>query len=227
LGPLQPNYGTYFELGQLNVNDVPLPSLLERFIHTRLDPYADPDLFVGFPARRNLFAPPPAQELVRNLAAYRMAAVKYVLTAPGVRLSPPGFHLVFRSPSTWIYHLAGSMPYFSTAGSACHLMSGGRATVQVACSRPSRLIRRETYMPGWSAQVDGRGAPVRLVDGLFQAVTVPPGRHRVSFSFVPPYLLWGVLGLAAGLVWVTAAGLLGRRSAAPRALSPSDRAHEP
>ena len=212
LGPLQPNYGAYFGIGLLDVNDVPVPSLLTRYIHTRLDPYVNPEVFVGnLGGGRSLVVPSPAQELVRNLDSYRAAAVRYVLTPPGQDLpqSPSAFRLVFRSPSTWIYALAGSSPYFD-AGPACRTVPAGRQRVRVTCTGPAQLIRRETYMPGWSASVDGHPLPVRETGGLFQAVSVPAGTHEVSFSFSPPFVGWGYLAFAAGLLALGAPALAGR-----------------
>src|SRR5262249_46449163 len=143
--------------------------------------YADPDAFVGGLARRSFLAPPPVAELTRNLDAYRAASVKYVLTPPGQRLPAPSFRLAFRSPSTWIYALSGTSPYFAASG--CAVSPRSRTDADVVCAAPANLIRRETYMPGWSASIDGRSAPVRTVDGLFQAVSVPAGHHRVTFGF--------------------------------------------
>src|SRR5205823_10413424 len=39
------------------------------------------------------------------------------------------------------------------------------------------------YDEGWQAAVDGRAAPVRLADGIFRGVVVPPGRHTVRFHY--------------------------------------------
>lgn len=210
LGPLAPNYGTYFGLGMLNVNDVPLPAVMERYIHTKLDPYADPDAFVGTATRRGVLAPSPAQELLRNLPAYQAAAVKYVILRPHYLLPAKSFQLVFRSPTTWIFELKRLTPYFTASG-GCRVEPAGRTTAQLTCPGPAELIRRETFMPGWSAQVDGRDVPVRVQNGVFQAVSVPAGRHRVTYSFAPPYIGWGALGLAAGLVWLVAGGMVARR----------------
>lgn len=33
LGPLQPNYGAYFGIASLNVNDIPTPRLFARYVH--------------------------------------------------------------------------------------------------------------------------------------------------------------------------------------------------
>jgi hypothetical protein len=212
LGPLQPNYGAYFGVGLLDVNDVPVPSLLTHYIHTRLDPYVNPEVFVGnLGGGRSPAVPSPAQELVRNLDGYRAAAVHYVLTPAGQSLpqTPSTFRLVFRSPSTWIYALAGSSPYYD-AGPGCRTVAAGRQRVRVTCTGPAQLIRRETYAPGWSASVDGQSVPVRETGGLFQGVSVPAGTHEVSFSFSPPFVGWGYLAFVAGLLALGAPALVGR-----------------
>jgi hypothetical protein len=198
LGPIQPNYGSYFGLATLNINDFP-PTPYANYVHTRLDPVVDPGLFVGnLGGFRPSGAPSPTTELIGHLDGYRAAAVRYVLTPAGHALPrhPRSFRLVLRTPTTWIYELAGTASYF-TAG-RCEIASAGRETAQLACRRPSTLVRRETFLPGWTARVDGQPSTIRRVDGLFQAVLVPAGTHRVVFSYAPPGIEWGWIGLLAG-----------------------------
>jgi hypothetical protein len=216
MGPLAPNYGSYYGLGLLDINDLPIPTPLSHYIHTRLDRYAQPTVFTGTTSGRPFLTPAPQQQLERNLAAYRAAAVSYVLTPPGQALpqSPSTFTLVARTPSSWIYRLAGSESYFTAAG--CSVASSDRSTATVSCRSPATLVRRETEMPGWSAAVDGHATPVRSTGGLFQAVTVPAGTHRVTFSFAPPNVGWGALGLLAGVLSLLGAPLVGRRRRARR-----------
>ncbi|HWE15226.1 MAG TPA: YfhO family protein [Solirubrobacteraceae bacterium] len=191
LGPIQPDYGSYFGLASLGVDDFP-PQAYAHYVHSRLDPVAQ---FVGF---RPTGQPSAEQELIRHLRGYRSAGVRYVLTPAEQPLpeSRNAFRLVFRSRTTWIYRLAGASPYFGAAG--CEVTSGGRNSASVVCRRPTRLVRRETWFPGWSAQLDGHPIAVRRVDGLFQAVTVPAGSHHVTFDFAPPGMDWGLLGLLGG-----------------------------
>jgi uncharacterized membrane protein YfhO len=68
-------------------------------------------------------------------------------------------------------------------------------------------VRRETWFPGWRAQVDGRPSPIRRVDRLFQAVAVPAGSHRVVFSFEPPHIHLAFVMLLAGAALICAPGL--------------------
>jgi hypothetical protein len=209
LGPLQPNYGSYYGIGSLNVNDVPVPKEFATYVHTRLDDVVDPMVFVGNSGGgRPKSAPTPAQELVRNLPAYRAASVAYVLTpAAHELLEDRAFTLAFRSASTRIYRLAGTTPYF-TAAPGCTVRAASRDSLRLGCAHPARLVRRETFLRGWSAQVDGRRARVQRVDGVFQAVDVAAGSHRITFAYSPPYIWWGAAAFAAGCAWLLAAGLL-------------------
>jgi uncharacterized membrane protein YfhO len=53
--------------------------------------------------------------------------------------------------------------------------------------------------------------PVRRADGLFQAVTVEAGSHRVEFSYLPPKAVWGLIAFATGCAWLLVAGTTARR----------------
>ena len=119
------------------------------------------------------------------------------------------FRLVLRSPTTLIYRLTRAAPYFGAGG--CRVMSAERDSARVLCRRSTTLIRRETWFAGWTAQLDGRPTPIRRVDGVFQAVTVPAGSHRVSFRFVPVGMDWALLGLLAGCALLVAPAARGLR----------------
>jgi hypothetical protein len=170
-----------------------------------LDRVVDPRVFVGnLGGERSSFAASPKQELLRNLDGYRAAGVAYVLTPAGEELpqSPETFKRVFRSPSTWIYRLAGTAPYFTARDPGCGVRPQGRESVQLSCPAPTQLIRRETDLPGWSAEIDGRPVQVRRAGELFQNVAVGAGSHRVTFSYLPPRIGWGFLALAVGFAWL-------------------------
>lgn len=203
LGPIAPDYGSYFALASLGVDDFP-PQRYARFVHARLDPWAT---FIGF---RSATRSSEQQELLRHLNGYRSAGVRYVLTPVALPLpaKAPGLRLVLRTPSSLIYRLSRPAPYFGARG--CQVSSGQRDSARLVCRRASTLIRRETWFAGWSAQIDGRPAPIRRVHGLFQAVTVPAGTHEVSFRFAPVGMSWALLGLLAGctLMLVPSAGAL-------------------
>lgn len=204
LGPLAPNYGAYYGLASVNAVDVPVPTAFQHYVNRRLDQAVDPTAFVGGSGGgRPASAPPPVLELLYNIHGYQEAGVTYILTPAGHALPTGkrfGLTLVDRTPTTWIYHLAGAAPYISAATPGCRVMAGDRTSAQVACSRSTLLIRRETDMPGWSASIDGRDVAIHTVDGIFQGVQVSPGAHRLAFSYSPPGVDWGALAFLAGVV---------------------------
>ncbi len=212
LGPFQPNYGSYFGLAEVNNNDNPTPGIFARYVTTKLDRYVRPTLFVGtYGGDRPFLVPSPKQELLRNLAGYRAASVAYVLTPPrqGLPPNPSSYSLVARTPSAWIYHLAGAAPYFGAAG--CTIQADRRGAATVSCTRPSTLVRRETDLAGWTAEIGGRRLPIARDEGLFQSVHVPAGTHRIVFSYSPPGLLWAIIGFLLGVGALVLGTIRGRR----------------
>ncbi len=215
LGPLQPNYGSYFGIASLNVNDVPVPTTFADYATDRLDQAVDPTVLVGnLGGGRPPAAPSPESELLRNLAAYRAAGVAYVLTPAG-RTLPAGFTLVLRTPTTWIYHLARVDPRISAPGCA---VAASVDSARVTCRRPTLLVRRESALPGWHATLDGHSVSLQTVDGLFQSLRVGPGSHRVTFSYSPPHLGWAIaaFGLGCAALCLGPTRLRRRASAAER-----------
>ncbi len=194
LGPLGPNYGSYYTIRSLDATDNPFSSVFAAYIVTRLDPTADPYFFTG------AFGPNPTQELETHLDGYRAAGVRYVLAPEGVKLpqGPKTFSLVLQTPTTWIYRLAGTEPYFSSTNPHCTVDPQNGESVRVSCSGPTTLIRRETYMPGWSAEVDRSSTTVSEYDSAFQSVPVKSGTHLVTFGFTPPYMAWAVAAFLLG-----------------------------
>ncbi len=192
LGPIAPNYGSYFGLASFALSDFP-PNDFARYVRARADPAVS---FAGFRARNK---PSRQWELMHHLAGYQLAGVRYVLTAARdpLRENTSLLRRVFRSPTTDIYRVTGASPYFQAPG--CRVRSRQRDSAIVACRQKATLIRRETWFTGWQAQLDGHATSMRA-SGLFQAVTVPAGYHRVTFSYAPPDMGWAGVGLLGGCV---------------------------
>jgi hypothetical protein len=104
-----------------------------------------------------------------------------------------------------------------------------RLLLDVQTSGPAYLVVAITADPGWRAALDGRSTAVVTADGLYQAIWVPAGQHRVEFRYRPPYLEWGIAGVAVGVLLLTLFPLLHRlsririaRAAAASLSSPAD-----
>ncbi|MBB6254175.1 hypothetical protein [Nitrospirillum iridis] len=80
LGPIEPNYGTYFHVAELNHNDLPLPAKWVRFADQRLDDNAADGVFAH--QRRLADGPTAAENFLKNQAAYESVGVKYLATTP-------------------------------------------------------------------------------------------------------------------------------------------------
>ncbi len=74
-----------------------------------------------------------------------------------------------------------------------------QVVLRVETDRPGLLVLADTYYPGWEARVDGIPAAILPTNLLFRGVQVPPGEHRVVFTYRPWSWRLG-LGLS-GLGW--------------------------
>ena len=57
----------------------------------------------------------------------------------------------------------------------------------------------DVFYPGWTATIDDQPTTLYPANFAFRAVLVPPGEHRVAFTFEPP--TWRV-GLAISALTV-------------------------
>jgi hypothetical protein len=87
-----------------------------------------------------------------------------------------------------------------------HTESADRVEVAVDTDRPSVLVVRDAWAPGWAATVDGAAVPIWRADGRHRAVPVPAGRSRVVLSYRLPHmgLAYLVASIAAGIVLLLA-----------------------
>ncbi len=88
------------------------------------------------------------------------------------------------------------------------------STVDIAARVPEPggfLLLQDMYDPRWSAEVDGERAAVLRADGIFRAVRLAPGEHRVRFVYRPTPLYVGIAVSLATALALAAAALVGRR----------------
>ncbi|MCK4851549.1 MAG: YfhO family protein, partial [Candidatus Omnitrophica bacterium] len=59
----------------------------------------------------------------------------------------------------------------------------GHAVISVDTDVAAMLVLSEFHYPGWSVTVDGRPAKLERFQDILMSVSLPPGGHRVVFSF--------------------------------------------
>jgi hypothetical protein len=83
--------------------------------------------------------------------------------------------------------------------------------------RPGLVYMADAYAEGWSAEVNGRPAPILPANYGFRAVAVPAGDVRVELSYLPPGLATGGVISLVCLAIAIAMGL--RKTAIPERLA--------
>ncbi|BBH18202.1 hypothetical protein Back2_24890 [Nocardioides baekrokdamisoli] len=216
-GVMDANYGTYFGIAQLSLNDLPYPKLFSDLATTDLYPGTAPGvLFPGSPARGRTPGP-VEQAFLAHVTAYRAAGVAYVITSDN-RLSPvaaraAGLTEAYRDSWAVIWAVPDPAPYFQPVDAACVVVPLDRQHVRVTCPSATRLARNEMYAPGWSASIDGHDAPVSAYrpDGLtvaaFQQIQVPAGTSTITFRYWPAHFSWSLV--AAGTAVLAMLGSCG------------------
>jgi Bacterial membrane protein YfhO len=158
----------------------------------------------------------------------RRSGVSEILLDRGLDPNPPGcprcLVAVASSGDITLWRLAtGVQPTraWIEAGGA-HLQAhvvedgGDRLVVTTPDAAGGRLVLADTFYPGWTASLDGRAVSIDRAYGMLRAVSIPPGRHRIVFSYQPRSFQLGALIsllalLVTALLWVLPGGALGRR----------------
>lgn len=60
--------------------------------------------------------------------------------------------------------------------------------VNVTTEEPGYLVLSEIYYPGWTVQDNGKTSAIERYQGIFRAVYLDPGTHRVAFTYFPKSL---------------------------------------
>jgi len=203
LGPIMPNYGAYFDVAMIDHNVLPVPRVWAGYVDAHVLPGVGPKsggiiFWPGFPP----YGVDAGGVSVRNhLADLRELGVDFVVSAPRDDLA--GLRPAYRDPAMEVWAVPGAKPYFDfVPAGACSAAAVSREVMRVTCGASAVLVRRELFLPGWRAWVDGRPAAVTARGAVFQAVTVNAGAHEVRFGFAPPFAAWGW-----GLWWVGVLGL--------------------
>jgi len=111
----------------------------------------------------------------------------------------------------------------------CEILSVQRGrrglTIRTRGDRPFWIVVRESYMPGWRAEIDGSPATLLPADFLFMSVPVPAGEHVLAMTYTTPGLSAGAwLSGASWVLWLIAlvAAIRMRSDGRTRRCAPTD-----
>jgi hypothetical protein len=202
MAALQPNYGSYFGVRLININDLPIPQSYHDYISNHLDANVDPVVFTGA-NRTDPNGPTTKDEFFTNLLSYEEVGVKFVMVPNGMisdsESSNHRLTLVFTGATQSIFELPDPKPYFQVEAGDCETHPDSYDQVRMSCQGEATLVRREQFMPGWSAEADGTPLAITRTGEIFQSVTVPAGQSTVVFRYQPPHTraAWALWFLAA------------------------------
>lgn len=112
-----------------------------------------------------------------------------------------------------VYALHEPAPYVELVGAsgrAARLVDKpGDLELEVVAERASRLVVREAFAAGWSAQIDGRPSPLSVADGGHCSLAVPEGTSRVRLRYRAPGALPGA-SISGGALLLCLGALLRR-----------------
>jgi hypothetical protein len=140
---------------------------------------------------------------LNNDSMLQAFGVRYIVVREGVEedvmmASSPRFRRIGRAQVfAHVYEYLHALPPYGWAdGSGSAEPTGWmpeRRELRVRSERGGRFMLVEQFFPGWTATVDGRPVEIERCGRAFQAVSVPPGEHQVSFEFRPRTLRLGAI----------------------------------
>lgn len=102
-------------------------------------------------------------------------------------------HLVETFGNYEVWELDGAQPRVVSQNGNCLITDYQVAHLTIECTSgaATRVVLNDTMVPGWSACVDGKPAPIDLYEGVFRSTLVPSGRSTVSMTYQSvPWLRW-------------------------------------
>ncbi len=113
----------------------------------------------------------------------------------------PAAQKVYADSVMTIYKLANAAPFYQTTDISCNILQQTENSADIQCNAPTSLTRRELYLPGWSATINGTTTTIAQTDSIFQSIQLPAGVSHIQFSYTPPNEQWGFLLFLAGCLF--------------------------
>ena len=122
--------------------------------------------------------------------------------------------------SLWLVRIPEAKPMKGGQASFENLQfSANRISFDAKLNQDGYVFLNEIHYPGWTATVDGQPAEILRANGIFRALWVSAGTHRIEFRFWPRFLTPGaIISLATLLVVGLALAASGSSAAGRRDL---------
>jgi uncharacterized membrane protein YfhO len=162
-----------------------------------LDTNTNPITFVGS-YRQNPNGPSAFEEFLNNEKNFEYVDTKYLVSSHNQinkeQIQQARLTLSFSNNLIDIYRLPKVGSYYSTT-SDCKILknSVSLSNISANCSGRGILRRKELYMPGWKASINGKIVSVKKYNNLFQSINLNKGKNYIKFIFIPPYIFIGWL----------------------------------
>ncbi len=140
----------------------------------------------------------------------RLLGVRYYVAQAGE--VPRRLPVVMRTPTATVVRDDKALPIARinrpgrTVAARIVVREPDRVVVESPAGPAGRLVLADSPYPGWQVFVDGKRTPTKVQNGLFRAVDLPAGAHRVEWRFAPHSVR---LGLGISLVTLLAATVYG------------------
>lgn len=80
-------------------------------------------------------------------------------------------------------------------------LSANKISIQTNATQNTWLLLTQNYHHWWTASIDGQPAVIEKMNTAFMGITVPTGKHVVTWQFKPTPVKWLIwLQVIAGLL---------------------------
>ncbi len=75
-------------------------------------------------------------------------------------------------------------------------------TIHTTTVNPTILMLTDTYYPGWKVYLDNLESKILIANGIYRAVEIPEGEHKVVFSYKPNSFKYGAFVTLISLLFL-------------------------
>ena len=116
----------------------------------------------------------PEREALRAMAVTAVVTRQRMVETSGL------LQLAAELPGRFVYQVVDPAPRIEWPGMLeIHQDARNRTRLRLTHSQPATLVIRDAWTPAWQAKVDGRPVPIRIEQGAFRGIAVPPGQHDI------------------------------------------------